>query len=64
MDPGWGPVVAATGDTDSTPRGPIIDVSNFGGGRCRTCHQHPLEAPPLMSSTSVVATTGHAGSTP
>jgi hypothetical protein len=23
------------------PRGPAIDVSNFGGGRCRTCRQHP-----------------------
>jgi hypothetical protein len=41
MDPGWGPVVAAVGDTGSTPRGPAIDVSNFSGGRCRTCRQHP-----------------------
>jgi hypothetical protein len=24
------------------PRGPAIDVFNFGGGRCRTYRQHPL----------------------
>jgi hypothetical protein len=23
------------------PGGPAIDVSNSGGGRCRTCRQHP-----------------------
>jgi hypothetical protein len=27
-----------------TSRGPAIDVFNFGGGRCRTCGQHPQEA--------------------
>jgi hypothetical protein len=42
MDPGWGPVVAATRDTGSTPRGPAIDVPNFGGGRCQTYRLHPL----------------------
>jgi hypothetical protein len=26
------------------PRGSTIDVSNFGGGRYRTCHQHPQVA--------------------
>jgi hypothetical protein len=26
----------------STPQGPVIDVFNFIGGRCRTCRQHPL----------------------
>jgi hypothetical protein len=23
------------------PRGPAIDIFNFGGGRCRTCRLHP-----------------------
>jgi hypothetical protein len=27
-------------------RGPAIDVFNFGGGRCRTCRQHP-QGPPI-----------------
>jgi hypothetical protein len=44
MDPGWGLVVAAAGDTVSTPRGPTIDVFNFVGGRYRTYHQHHQEA--------------------
>jgi hypothetical protein len=26
------------------PMGPAIDVSNFGGGCCRTCRQHPPRA--------------------
>jgi hypothetical protein len=26
------------------PRGPAIDVFNFGGGCCRTCRQHPQGA--------------------
>jgi hypothetical protein len=26
------------------PRGPTIDISNFGGARCWTCRQHPQEA--------------------
>jgi hypothetical protein len=34
-------VVAAVGPTASTPRGPTIDVSSFGGDRCRTCRQLP-----------------------
>jgi hypothetical protein len=34
-------MVAAVGPAASTPRGPAIDVSNFSGGRCRTCRQHP-----------------------
>jgi hypothetical protein len=35
-------VVAAVGNTDSTPRGPAIDIFfNFGGGCCRTFRQHP-----------------------
>jgi hypothetical protein len=46
------------------PLGGTIDVFNFGGGRYRTCRQHPLGAPPSTSLTSVVAATGHAGSTP
>jgi hypothetical protein len=42
-----------------------IDVFfNFGGGHCWTRWQHPTWGPPSMSSsTSVVATPGHAGST-
>jgi hypothetical protein len=35
------PMVAAAGPADSTPQGPTIDVFNFGGGRYRTCRQHP-----------------------
>jgi hypothetical protein len=30
-----------TGNTDNTPRGLAIDVFNFGGGRCRKYRQHP-----------------------
>jgi hypothetical protein len=26
-------------------RGATIDISNFGGGRCRTCRQHPPRGP-------------------
>jgi hypothetical protein len=37
-------VVAAAGPAASTPRGPTIDIFNFGGGRCRTCRQHPQGA--------------------
>jgi hypothetical protein len=33
-------------------RGPAIDVFNFGGGRYRTCRQHPLGGSPSMSPTS------------
>jgi hypothetical protein len=36
MDPGWGPVVAAAGDTGSTRQGPTINVFNFSGGRYPT----------------------------
>jgi hypothetical protein len=48
------------------PRGPAVDVFfNFGGGCCRSYRQHPLGAPPSMSSsTSVVAATEATGSTP
>jgi hypothetical protein len=46
------------------PRGLVIDVSNFGGGRCRTYRQHPLGGPPCMSPTSVVAAARPTGSTP
>jgi hypothetical protein len=35
-------VVGVPGHADSTLQGPAIDVINFGGGRCRTCRQHPL----------------------
>jgi hypothetical protein len=38
-------VVAATGHATSTPRGSAINVFNFGGGRCRTCRQHPPGGP-------------------
>jgi hypothetical protein len=41
MDPEWGLVVAAVGDTSSTPKGPAIDIFNFGGGHYRTYRQHP-----------------------
>jgi hypothetical protein len=47
--------MAAARPVSSTPRGPAIDVSNIGGGRYRTCRQHPLWAPPSMSPTPVVA---------
>jgi hypothetical protein len=36
--------VATVRDTGSTTRGSTIDVSNFGGDRCRTCRQHPQGA--------------------
>jgi hypothetical protein len=45
-------------------RGPTIDVFNIGGGRCRTCRQHPVEGPPSTSPASVVAAAGPAASTP
>jgi hypothetical protein len=45
-------------------RGPAIDVFNFGGGRCRTCRQHPPRGPSSTSSTLVVAAVGPAASTP
>jgi hypothetical protein len=35
------PVVAAARPAGSTPRGPAIDVTNSGGGRCWTCREHP-----------------------
>jgi hypothetical protein len=37
-------VVTAAGFAASTPKGPAIDVFNFGGGHCRTCRQHPQGA--------------------
>jgi hypothetical protein len=38
-------VVAAIGNTNSTPRGPTINVFfSFGGGRCRKYQQHPQGA--------------------
>jgi hypothetical protein len=45
-------------------RGSAIDVSNFGGGRCRPCRQHPPGGLPSTSSTSVVAAVGHTASNP
>jgi hypothetical protein len=45
-------------------RGPAIDVFNFGGGRCRTCRQHPPRGPSSTSSTLMVAAVGPAASTP
>jgi hypothetical protein len=56
--------VATTGPAASTPRGPTIDVSNFGGGCYRTCHQHPPGGLPSTSPTSMVAAAGPAASTP
>jgi hypothetical protein len=47
----------------AAPRGPAIDISNFGGDRCRTCRQHPPEGPPSTSPTSVVAAARPAAST-
>jgi hypothetical protein len=58
------PVVAAVGPAPSTPRGPAIDVSNSGGGRCRTYRQRPLGGPPSMSPTPVVAAVEPAASAP
>jgi hypothetical protein len=45
-------------------RGPAIDVSNSGGGRCRTCRQHPPGCPLSTSPTPVLAAVGPADSTP
>jgi hypothetical protein len=45
-------------------KGPAIDIFNFNGGHSWTCRQHPLGGPPSTSSTSVVAATGPAASTP
>jgi hypothetical protein len=50
--------------TTMDARGPAIDVFNFGGGRCRTCSQHPAGAPPSTSPTLVVAAAGPAANTP
>jgi hypothetical protein len=46
------------------PRGPTIDVFNFGDGRSRTYWQHLLGGPPSTSPTSVVTDVGPAASTP
>jgi hypothetical protein len=48
----------------ATPRGPTIDISNSGGGRYRTCRQHPPGGPPSTSPTLVVATAGLPTATP
>jgi hypothetical protein len=48
----------------ATPRGPTIDISDSGGGHYRTCRQRPPGGPLSMSPTMVVATAGHAASTP
>jgi hypothetical protein len=48
----------------SPPRGPAIDVFNFGGGQCGTYRQHLPGGPPSTSSTSVVAAVGTVASTP
>jgi hypothetical protein len=45
------------------PKGPTINVSNFGGGRCQTCRQHPPGGLPSMSLTPVLAATGPTTST-
>jgi hypothetical protein len=37
------------------PQGPVIDVFNFGDGRCRTLPPAPPRSPPSTFSTSVVA---------
>jgi hypothetical protein len=37
-------VVAAARPAASSPRGPTINVSSFGGDHCRPCHQHPQGA--------------------
>jgi hypothetical protein len=58
------PVVATAGPAASTPRGPAINVSNSGGGRCLKSQQQPPGSPPSMSSPSVVAAIGPADSTP
>jgi hypothetical protein len=42
----------------STPRGPAIDIFNFGGGRCRTLPLAPPRGPPSTFSTSVVTAAG------
>jgi hypothetical protein len=58
-------MVAAAGDTGSTPRGAAIDVFfNFGGGCCQKYRQHPSGGPPSTSSpASVVPAAGDTGST-
>jgi hypothetical protein len=38
------PVVATVGPAGSTPKGGTINISNSGGGRCRTHRQHPQAA--------------------
>jgi hypothetical protein len=40
--------------SSGTTRRPAIDISNFGGGRCRKSRQHPPRALPSTSSTWVV----------
>jgi hypothetical protein len=57
----WWPLLDLT---DSTPRGPAIDVFNFRCGRCRICHQHLPGDPSSMYSTSVVAAARPAATTP
>jgi hypothetical protein len=57
-------LVSAAAGPASTPRGPAIDVSNSGGGRYRTCCQHPPGGPPSTSPTLVVAAAGPAASNP
>jgi hypothetical protein len=50
--------------TAAPPRGPAIDVFNFGGGRSQRYRQHPPGGLPSTSSTSVMAAVGPVGSTP
>jgi hypothetical protein len=45
-------------------REPAIDVSNSGGGRCRTYRQQHPGGPPSTSLTPVVAAVRPAASTP
>jgi hypothetical protein len=46
------------------PRGPAIDVFNFGGGRYQTYRQHPQGACRRRLLALMVAAAGSAASTP
>jgi hypothetical protein len=46
------------------PRGPVINVFNFGGGRYQTYRQHPPGGPPSTSPTPLVAAARPVDSTP
>jgi hypothetical protein len=57
-------VVAAARNSDSTPRGLVIDVFNSGGGCCRISQQQLLGGPSSTSSTLVVVVARNSDSTP